>query len=119
MKETDLPPTAGLQVENFRLDQLRGIKCTMWDMSGSGKYRNLWEHYYKDCNGVIFVIDSADEKRLTEVRDEISQMINHDHMGKNGVPVLFFANKADLKNARPEKELKEILGLQKIKDHSW
>jgi hypothetical protein len=28
------------------------INFTVWDMSGSGRYRDLWEHYYKDCQGI-------------------------------------------------------------------
>ena len=27
----------------------RNVGFTAFDMSGQGRYRNLWEHYYKDC----------------------------------------------------------------------
>lgn len=33
-------------------------------MSGAGRYRNLWEHHFKSCQGIIFVIDSSDRMRL-------------------------------------------------------
>ena len=26
-----------------------GLQFTCFDMSGQGRYRNLWEHYYKVC----------------------------------------------------------------------
>lgn len=33
-------------------------------MSGAGRYRNLWEHHFKSCQGIVFVIDSSDRMRL-------------------------------------------------------
>lgn len=33
-------------------------------MSGAGRYRNLWEHHFKTCQGIVFVIDSSDRMRL-------------------------------------------------------
>ena len=27
----------------------RNVGFTAFDMSGQGRYRNLWEHYYRDC----------------------------------------------------------------------
>lgn len=33
-------------------------------MSGGVRYRNLWEHHFKHCQGVVFVIDSSDKMRL-------------------------------------------------------
>jgi len=32
-------------------------------MSGVDTHRDLWETHYKDVDGVIFVVDSADEMR--------------------------------------------------------
>lgn len=45
-----------------RLDQ--GVSFTAYDMAGIGRYRNLWEHHFKTCNGIVFVIDSSDRMRL-------------------------------------------------------
>lgn len=42
----------------------QGIAFTAFDMSGAGRYRNLWEHHFKSCQGIIFVIDSSDRMRL-------------------------------------------------------
>lgn len=56
----EVVPTVGFQVEQF---SKAGLNFTMFDMSGAGKYRSLWESYYKDTEAIIFVIDSADELR--------------------------------------------------------
>lgn len=39
----------------------KNVGFTAFDMSGQGRYRSLWEHYYRDCQGIIFVIDSSDK----------------------------------------------------------
>ena len=46
-------------------------------MSGQGRYRNLWEHYYKEVGGVIFCIDSTDKLRMCVAKDELEALINH------------------------------------------
>mmetsp|Transcript_16886 Transcript_16886/g.30257 ORF Transcript_16886/g.30257 Transcript_16886/m.30257 type:complete len:175 (-) Transcript_16886:211-735(-) len=119
VKLEEVNPTVGLLVENFQIKQLKGMKCTMYDMSGAEEYRNLWEHYYKECNGVVFVIDSSDSKRMGIVKEEIKRMLSHTDMGKNKAPVLFLANKMDLMEAKASSELRSTLGLDTIKDRSW
>ena len=47
----------------------------MFDMSGAGKYRNLWEFYYKSCEAVIFVVDSSDKIRMPVAKDELDNML--------------------------------------------
>lgn len=42
----------------------RGLSFTCFDMSGAGRYRVLWEQYYREAQAAIFVIDSADRLRL-------------------------------------------------------
>ena len=59
--QPEVVPTVGFQVEEFSKN---GLAFTVFDMSGQGRYRNLWEHYYKDVGGVIFVIDSTDKIRM-------------------------------------------------------
>ena len=41
----DVVPTVGFSVEEFNKN---GLAFTVFDMSGQGRYRNLWEHYYKE-----------------------------------------------------------------------
>lgn len=42
----------------------RSVNFKVFDMSGAGRYRNLWEKYYRDAQGIIYVIDSADKIRM-------------------------------------------------------
>lgn len=43
-KVQEIVPTVGFNVEKF---QVKNLAFTAFDMSGQGRYRNLWEHYYK------------------------------------------------------------------------
>jgi ADP-ribosylation factor-like protein 6 len=74
VRTIDVVPTVGFSVEKFRT---KSLQLTAFDMSGQGRYRNLWEHYYRDCHGVIFVIDSSDKLRLAVARDELDQLLDH------------------------------------------
>ena len=40
------------------------INFTVFDMSGQGKYRSLWEKHYPGVEAIIFVVDAADELRF-------------------------------------------------------
>ena len=80
-------------------------------MSGQSKYRSLWERYYSDCHGVIFVIDSSNTIRMAVACNELQLMIQHPEMVKNrsstaGVPILILANKIDLEMAIPIGQVK-------------
>jgi GTPase SAR1 family protein len=42
----EVTPTVGFQVEELKKNN---INFTIFDMSGQGRYRTLWEHYYQDA----------------------------------------------------------------------
>ncbi|KAJ8401749.1 hypothetical protein AAFF_G00377200 [Aldrovandia affinis] len=45
----DIVPTIGFSVERFSTTSL---SFTVFDMSGQGRYRSLWEHYYSASNAL-------------------------------------------------------------------
>lgn len=90
-----------------------------FDMSGQGRYRDLWEHYYKDCEGIIFVIDSSDRLRLAVVKDELDLMLQHPNICSRYVPVLFLANKKDLRDGMSSIKIACSLHLERIQDKPW
>ena len=61
--------------EDFNL--FYSINFTVFDMSGQGRYRNMWEHYYKEAKAIIFVIDSSDKIRMSVAKDELDQLLKH------------------------------------------
>merc|ERR1711998_23948 len=110
----EIVPTVGFTVEEF---QKNGLSFTIFDMSGQGRYRNLWEHYYKDVGGIIFCIDSTDALRMCVAKDELEQMLQHPDL--RSVPLLFFANKMDQPTAKQPVECVSLLELDQITDKPW
>ena len=69
----------------------RNVGFTAFDMSGQGRYRNLWEHYYRDCQGIIFVVDSSDRLRMVVAKDELDMLLQVIVIGLNvNVNLLLF-----------------------------
>lgn len=97
----------------------QNVGFTAFDMSGQGRYRDLWEHYYKDCQGVVFVIDSSDRLRLVVVREELDLLLQHPDISGRRFPILFFANKMDVRDALSSVKIAAGLGLERILDKPW
>ncbi|XP_007889237.1 ADP-ribosylation factor-like protein 6 [Callorhinchus milii] len=112
----DIVPTIGFSVEKFSTSSL---SFTVFDMSGQGRYRSLWEHYYKDAQAIIFVIDSGDKLRIVVAKEELDTLLNHPDVKHKRIPILFFANKMDLRDALSSVKVSQMLGLNNIKDKPW
>ena len=85
-------PTIGFNVETVQ--PVKGISFTVWDVGGQEKIRRLWQHYYQNSDGLIFVVDSCDRERVEEAREELFGVMDSDEM--RGVPFVVLANKQDL-----------------------
>lgn len=112
----DIVPTVGFTVEKFNS---QNISFTVFDMSGQGRYRTLWEHYYKETQAIIFVVDSSDKLRIAVAKDELSQLLEHQDMLDRKIPILFYANKMDLPDSLSAVKCSQLLGLDNIKNKPW
>ncbi|XP_055086541.1 ADP-ribosylation factor-like protein 6 isoform X2 [Periophthalmus magnuspinnatus] len=112
----DIVPTIGFNIEKFKTSSL---SFTVFDMSGQGKYRSLWEHYYKDSHAIIFVIDSGDKLRMVVAKEELDTLLKHEDICNKKIPVLFFANKMDLQDAMSSNKITQALSLESIQDKPW
>merc|ERR1712023_397576 len=93
LQSTEMTPTVGFSVEEFAKDN---IQFTIFDMSGQSRYRSLWEHYYRDVQAIVYVLDSTDKIRMAVAKDELEQLLTHKDIAGREVPILFYANKMDL-----------------------
>ncbi|XP_038870191.1 ADP-ribosylation factor-like protein 6 [Salvelinus namaycush] len=112
----DIVPTIGFNIEQFKSSRL---SFTVFDMSGQSRYRNLWEHYYKESHAIIFVIDSGDKLRMVVAKEELDTLLNHQDICSRRIPVLLFANKSDLREAMSSVKVSQLLCLENIKDKPW
>ena len=111
---TNITPTAGFNIKSLSMSNFR---LNVWDIGGQKAIRPYWKQYYDSTDALIYVIDSADKKRVEETGEELSQLLEEDQM--NGVPLLVLANKQDLVNALSAKYVAEGLNLFSIRDRPW
>ena len=74
---TQTKPTLGFNVETV---SYKNIEFMVWDMGGQDRIRQLWRHYYKNAQALIFVVDSADEERLKEAKEELHKLMQEDEL---------------------------------------
>lgn len=88
--------------------------------------RPLWRYYFQNIDGLIFVLDSADEERLVgpivdrdskAAKEELAHLLAEDEL--RGVPFLVLANKQDMVQALSVREITQRLELQKIQGREW
>lgn len=106
----------------------------MWDVGGQKSLRSYWKNYFESTDGVIWVVDSADKRRLEDCAEELhtllqeevskvnlalSSILREHFLIKNilmfkqlaGATLLVFANKQDLPGALTPEEIKEVKNL--------
>ena len=77
----------------------------------------MWNCYYQNAEGVIYVVDSADRERVRESADELRKLLAEPEL--DGATLLVFANKQDLPTALSVSELTNELGLMDIRNRKW
>ena len=74
-------------------------------------------HYYPNTQAIIYVIDSNDTERLSEVSEWLQSAMCEDEL--RNIPLLVYLNKQDLANAMSVERVTEVLKLHKITGRSW
>ena len=116
-----IPPTVGLNgifcsslLEIVATIEIEDVRVVIWDVGGHVRFllilevqksmRSMWSKYYRDCHGVIFLIDSSDPDRFKVVKDELRLcfvvLLFIGDLASNtdleDLPILICANKQDL-----------------------
>nr|QXF29029.1 Arfrp1 [Vischeria sp. CAUP Q 202] len=107
-----ITPTVGLNVGKMDIESCFVI---LWDLGGQVRMRSIWDKYYSDAHGVIFVLDAADVARFEEAKLAFASIVEHDAL--HGVPVLLFANKQDLPGALSSDDIAASLEVGKVQNH--
>ncbi|XP_064132437.1 ADP-ribosylation factor-related protein 1 isoform X2 [Loxodonta africana] len=91
MSLSKITTTVGLNIGTVDVGKAR---LMFWDLGGQEELQSLWDKYYAECHGVIYVIDSTDEERLSESKQAFEKMVTSEAL--EGVPILVLANKQDV-----------------------
>jgi ADP-ribosylation factor-like protein 13B len=109
----DVTPTLGFANGRARL---RGCDVTLLDLGGSERIRDIWNNYYAESHGVIFVVDASDRERLVESKEILINVIRDSRIA--GKPLLIYANKQDHEGAMTDMELFRFLDLEQVSQGS-
>ena len=85
------------------------FQLNVWDVGGQKTIRSYWRNYFEQTDGLSWVVDSADRRRLRDCRDELAALLSQEKLA--GATVLIFANKQDMAGALSGDEIAEALGL--------
>jgi len=109
-----ISPTLGFNIKTL---EHREFKLNIWDVGGQKSLRSYWRNYFESTDGLIWVVDSADRRRLEDCKHELESLLLEERL--SGATLLVFANKQDLPGALSSDEIKEALELDNIKTHHW
>mmetsp|Transcript_12634 Transcript_12634/g.44239 ORF Transcript_12634/g.44239 Transcript_12634/m.44239 type:complete len:187 (-) Transcript_12634:53-613(-) len=101
-----ISPTLGFNIETL---EHRGYKLNVWDVGGQKTIRSYWRNYYEQTDGLIWVVDSADRRRLRDCKAELHELLKQEKLA--GASLMIFANKQDLAGALTSAEIAEALEL--------
>ena len=107
-------PTIGSNVEEINYNN---VQFQAWDLGGQESTRSVWDVYYMNTDGIIYVIDSQDENNYEESKLQFHKLLKNPNL-KNST-ILIFANKQDLPGVKDVNRLIQDYELDKIKDHIW
>ncbi|XP_074603679.1 ADP-ribosylation factor related protein 1 [Brevipalpus obovatus] len=95
--------TVGLNIGKI---DYKNIVINFWDLGGQQELQSLWDKYYSESHGIIYVIDSADLERIEDSKSSFENVIQNEQL--EGLPLLIVANKQDLPEALSLERIKSI-----------
>ncbi|NXJ82673.1 ARL14 protein, partial [Trogon melanurus] len=109
-------PTIGFNVD--MIETGKGFTLTLWDVGGQQKMRQAWCNFLENADGLLYVVDSSDKRRLEESKKEFELVLKNEFI--KSVPVIVLANKQDLPGALNAEEVTRRLNMKKYcSDRNW
>lgn len=117
-------PTLGFTIKTIQHNQ---FALNLWDIGGQKTIRSYWRNYFEATDGILWVVDASDRRRIKDCRGELmqvlSEQVRHFFYSLRKAPVnieadatqrlggatlLVFANKQDVPGALTAEEIKQV-----------
>ncbi|KAG8475555.1 hypothetical protein CXB51_032366 [Gossypium anomalum] len=95
---------------NVELDLILGFgiyTLNIWDVGGQRTIRSYWRNYFEQTDGLVWVVDSSDLRRLDDCKMELDNLLKEERL--SGASLLILANKQDIKGALTQAEIAKIV----------
>ena len=54
------------------------MKLNIWDVGGQRSLRSYWRNYFECTDALIWVVDSADHRRLEDCKSELQALLTEE-----------------------------------------
>ncbi|NWS72510.1 ARL14 protein, partial [Crotophaga sulcirostris] len=109
-------PTIGFNVD--MIETRKDFTLTFWDVGGQQKMRQVWCNFLENADGLLYVVDSSDKRRLEESKKEFALILKNEFI--KHIPVIVLANKQDLPGALNAEEITRRFNMKKYcSDRNW
>ncbi|KAJ0980386.1 hypothetical protein J5N97_008641 [Dioscorea zingiberensis] len=110
-----ISPTLGFNIRTIRYSK---YSLNIWDVGGQKTIRSYWRNYFEQTDGLVWVVDSSDVRRLSDCRLELHNLLKEERL--SGASLLVFANKQDIQGALKPEEIVKVLNLDGLdKTRHW
>ncbi|EKX42739.1 hypothetical protein GUITHDRAFT_175454 [Guillardia theta CCMP2712] len=94
--------TVGLNIGRITL---KSANVMIWDLGGQEALRGIWDKYYSDAHGLVWVVDASDPSRFEEALQTLEGLLEEPEL--QDVPLLIFVNKQDKQGAVKLDEIRQ------------
>ncbi|KAL3900684.1 MAG: hypothetical protein SGCHY_001160, partial [Lobulomycetales sp.] len=92
------------------------VRVRFFDVGGGASIRGIWENYYAEAHGIVYVIDST-SSMMTNFQDtsiQLNKLVADPRI--NGKPILVLANKYDFPTALSIPSLCKVLRVPQLSE---
>ncbi|WJX89857.1 ADP-ribosylation factor-like protein 2, variant 2 [Trifolium repens] len=110
-----ISPTLGFNIKTITYQK---YTLNIWDVGGQKTIRSYWRNYFEQTDGLVWVVDSSDLRRLDDCKMELDNLLKEERL--SGSSLLILANKQDIKGALAPAEIAKVLNLEAMdKSRHW
>ncbi|CAI8609137.1 unnamed protein product [Vicia faba] len=102
-----ISPTLGFNIKTIAYQK---YTLNIWDVGGQKTIRSYWRNYFEQTDGLVWVVDSSDLRRLDDCKMELDNLLKEERL--SGASLLILANKQDIKGALAPEEIAKNSGQQ-------
>ncbi|XP_073296343.1 ADP-ribosylation factor-like protein 2 isoform X2 [Primulina huaijiensis] len=95
-----ISPTLGFNIKTINYQK---YTLNIWDVGGQKTIRSYWRNYFEQTDGLIWVVDSSDIRRLNDCKYELDNLLKEERL--SGASLLIFANKQDIQGSLSPDEI--------------
>ncbi|KAK6924367.1 Small GTPase superfamily, ARF/SAR type [Dillenia turbinata] len=135
-----ISPTLGFNIKTITYNK---YTLNIWDIGGQRTIRSYWRNYFEQTDGLVWVVDSSDLRRLDDCKMELDNLLKEEFLNElivgifatsghycsfcfgflqrlSGASLLILANKQDIQGALTAAEIAKVLNLEAMdKTRHW